>query len=59
MSVIISNRVAGMIKKGMTQAQVIAAKPTAEYEPMDGAASGLAATDSFIEDLYSSLTAAK
>ena len=57
MSVVIRDRVQGMIKKGMTQAQIIAAKPTAEYEPMYGATTGLGATDLFIEDLYSSLTA--
>jgi glyoxylase-like metal-dependent hydrolase (beta-lactamase superfamily II) len=57
MSVIIRDRVQGMIKKGMTVEQIIAAKPTAEYEPMYGAASGLASTDGFIKDLYNSLTA--
>src|SRR5438067_398698 len=57
MSVIIRNRVQDMIKKGMTLKQVQASKPTWDYEPLYGATSGLAATDSFIEDLYNSLTA--
>jgi hypothetical protein len=59
MSVILRDRVQDMIKKGMTLQQVQAAKPTAEYEPLYGATSGLAATDGFVEDLYNSLTAAK
>jgi len=57
MSVIIRNRVQDMIKKGMTLKHVQAARPTWDYEPLYGATSGLAATDSFIEDLYNSLTA--
>ncbi len=43
----------------MTLKQVQAAKPTWDYEPLYGATTGLAATDSFIEDLYNSLTAKK
>ena len=57
MSVLIRNRAQDMIKKGMTLKQIQAAKPTADYEPLYRATSGLAATDSFIEDLYNSLTA--
>jgi glyoxylase-like metal-dependent hydrolase (beta-lactamase superfamily II) len=57
MSVILRDRVQGMIKKGMTLKEVQTAKPTLEYEPMYGATSGLGATDDFIADLYSSLTA--
>jgi len=56
MSVVLRDRVQVMIKKGMTLKDVEAAKPTADYDPMYGAATGLAATDSFIEDLYRSLT---
>lgn len=59
MSVIVRDRVQGMIKKGMTLKEIQEAKPTAEYEPMYGATAGLAATNSFIEDLYGSLTAKK
>jgi len=59
MSVILRDRVQDMIKKGMTVKQVQAAKPTADYEPLYGATTGLGATDGFIQDLYSSLTAKK
>ena len=59
MSVILQKRVQEMINKGMTLKQVQAAKPTWDYEPLYGATTGLAATDSFIEDLYNSLTAKK
>jgi cyclase len=59
MSVILRDRVQAMIKKGMTLKEIQAAKPTAEYEPLYGATTGLGATDSFIEDLYNSLTAKK
>jgi glyoxylase-like metal-dependent hydrolase (beta-lactamase superfamily II) len=59
MSVIIRDRVQDMIKKGMTLQQVQTAKPTAEWDPLYGAPSGLAATDSFVEDLYQSLTTKK
>lgn len=57
MSVVLRDRVQAMIKKGMTLKDVQAAKPTAEYDPMYGATAGLGATNSFIEDLYASLTA--
>jgi glyoxylase-like metal-dependent hydrolase (beta-lactamase superfamily II) len=59
MSVIVRDRVQGMIKRGMTLKEIQEAKPTAEYEPMYGATTGLAATNSFLEDLYGSLTARK
>jgi cyclase len=55
MSVVIRDRVQVMIRKGMALKDVQTAKPTAEYDPMYGAATGLGATDSFIEDLYESL----
>ena len=58
MSILLRYRVQNMIDQGMTLEQVKAARPTLEYEPMYGATSGLGATDSFIEDLYYSLTAA-
>ncbi len=57
MSNILRYRVQNMIDQGMTLEQVKAAEPTREYEPLYGATSGLGATESFIEDLYSSLTA--
>jgi cyclase len=56
MSVVLRDRVQTMIQKGMALKDVQIAKPTAEYDPMYGAATGLGATDSFIEDLYGSLT---
>lgn len=59
MSVILRNRVQALIRKGMTLMEVQQAKPTADYEPMYGATTGLGATNSFIEDLYGSLTAQK
>jgi glyoxylase-like metal-dependent hydrolase (beta-lactamase superfamily II) len=59
MSVILRNRVQEMINKGMTLKQVQAAKPTWDYEPLYGSTTGLGATDSFVEDLYSSLTSKK
>ena len=59
MSIILQKRVQEMINKGMTLKQVQSSKPTWDYEPLYGAPTGLAATDSFIEDLYNSLTAKK
>jgi cyclase len=56
MSVVLRDRVQAMIQRGMALKDVQTAKPTAEYDPMYGAATGLGATDSFIEDLYGSLT---
>lgn len=57
MSVIVRDRVQNMITQGMTLKEVQQARPTADYEPMYGATTGLGATNSFIEDLYASLTA--
>lgn len=56
MSVILRDRVQALIRKGMTLMEVQQAKPTADYEPMYGATTGLGATNNFIEDLYGSLT---
>jgi cyclase len=55
MAVVLRDRMQGLIRKGLTLEQVKAAKPTREYDPMYGAASGLGATDSFVEDVYESL----
>jgi cyclase len=52
---IIRDRVEDMIKKGMTLQQVKAAKPTLDYDPRYGAASGPWTTDMFIEAVYNSL----
>lgn len=55
MSIIIRDRIQAMIQKGMTVEQVQAAKPTADYDPLYGAPSGLASTDGFVKDFYNSL----
>jgi cyclase len=55
MVTIIRDRVKDMIDKGMTLAQVKAAKPTADYDPRYGATSGPWTTDMFIEAVYATL----
>ena len=55
MLTIIRDRLAAMIKKGMTLDQVKSARPTMDYDPLYGAASGPAATDTFVEAAYKSL----
>jgi cyclase len=55
MAVILRDRIQELITKRLTLQQVIAAKPTLEYDPLYGASSGLGATDSFVEDVYQSL----
>ncbi len=55
MAVVLRGRIQDLIGKGLTLEQVKAARPTRDYDPLYGAASGLAATDSFIEDVYQSL----
>ena len=54
MVTIIRDRVQDLIKKGMTLDQVKAARPTRDYDPRYGAASGWT-TDMFIEAVYKSL----
>jgi cyclase len=56
MTAIIRDRVQDMIRKGMTLEQVKATKPTADYEPRYGAATGFWTTDMFIEAVYKSLS---
>lgn len=58
MVTIIRDRVADMIKKGMTLEQVKAASPTADYDPRYGAASASWTTDRFVEAVYRSLSPA-
>jgi cyclase len=58
MVVIIRDRIQDMVKKGMTVAQVKAAKPTLDYDFRYGAASGTWTTDRFIETVYNELKAA-
>jgi cyclase len=59
MVTIIRDRIADMIKKGMTLEQVKAAKPTRDYDPLYGATTGFWTTDMFVEAAYKSLTAKK
>jgi len=55
MMVIIRDRVKAMIAKGATSQQVIAARPTADYDTRFGAMSGPWTTNMFVEAVYSSL----
>ena len=55
MITIIGDRIRDMIGKGMTLAQVKAARPTRDYDPRYGAATGPWTTDSFIEAAYRDL----
>ena len=57
MVTIIRDRVQDLIKKGQTIDQVKAAKPTRDYDPRWGAATGAWTTDMFVEAVYKSLTA--
>lgn len=59
MAVILRDRIQDLIGRGLTLEQVKAARPTRDYDPLYGASSGLAATDSFIDDVYQSLTGRK
>jgi glyoxylase-like metal-dependent hydrolase (beta-lactamase superfamily II) len=59
MTTIIRDRVRDMIKKGMTLEQVKAAKPTSDYDPEYGAATGFWTTDMFVEAVYKSLSGKK
>jgi glyoxylase-like metal-dependent hydrolase (beta-lactamase superfamily II) len=57
MLIVIRDRVKDMIKKGMTLAQVKAAKPTMDYDPLFGREPG--ATSKLVEAVYRSLTEKK
>jgi cyclase len=59
MVTIIRDRIQTMIRKGMTLEQVKAARPTLDYDPQYGPASGSAAADRFVEAAYRSLAAKK
>jgi len=56
MLTIIGDRIKDMIKKGMTLKQVQAARPTRDYDPRWGAASGWWTTEMFVEAVYKSLS---
>jgi cyclase len=58
MVVMIRDRIQDMVKKGMTLAQVKAAKPTLDYDFRYGATTGAWTTDRFIETVYNELKAA-
>lgn len=52
---IVRDRIADLIGKGMTLNQVLAARPTRDYDPIYGATSGPWTTAMFIEAAYQSL----
>jgi len=55
MVTIVRDRVAAMIKKGMSLEQVKAARPTLDWEPRYGSATGPWTTAMFIEAVYQTL----
>jgi hypothetical protein len=54
---IIKDRIEAMLKKNMTLAQVKAARPTLDYDPLYGALTGPWTTDMFVEAAYKGLSA--
>jgi len=59
MVTIIRDRIQDMIKRDMTLAQIKAAKPTEDWDPRYGSATGSWTTDMFVEAIYRSLTQKK
>ena len=57
MVTIIRDRVADLVKKGLTLDQVKAAKPSRDYDGDYGATSGSWTTDMFIEAVYRTINA--
>jgi hypothetical protein len=57
MVTIIRDRVADLVKKGLTLDQVKAAKPSRDYDGDYGATSGAWTTDMFIEAVYRTINA--
>ena len=55
MVTIVRDRIAAMIKKGMTLEQVKAARPTLDYDSRYGATTGPWTTDMFVEAVFKSL----
>ena len=55
MVTIVRNRIAALKKRGQTLAQVQAARPTEDYDPLYGAESGDWTTAQFVEGVYSSI----
>jgi cyclase len=56
MVAIVRDRVEAMVKKGMTLAQVKAARPTRDYDPRYGSTTGEWTTDQFIEAVFTSVS---
>lgn len=56
MATIVRDRLKGMAEKGMTLAQVKAARPTLEFERSYGGATGPWTTDMFLEAAYAEMT---
>lgn len=56
MVTILRDRIQYMIKNGMTLAQIKAAKPTRDYDPVYGSTTGNWTTDMFVEAAYQSLS---
>jgi hypothetical protein len=56
MLTIIRDRVRDMIKRGMTQGQVLAARPTRDYDGIYGADSGAWTTTDFVKAMYTDLS---
>jgi glyoxylase-like metal-dependent hydrolase (beta-lactamase superfamily II) len=59
MLTIIRDRVQDGVSKGMTLAQIQAAKPTLEYDARWGSTGGLQTTDQFLEKIFNELKTAK
>jgi glyoxylase-like metal-dependent hydrolase (beta-lactamase superfamily II) len=59
MVTIIRDRILDLKNKGMTLEQVLAAKPTRDYDPRWGSTSGFWTTDMFVEAVYKSLNQKK
>jgi len=52
----VRDRLQDMIKRGLTLEQVKAARPTRDYDPIYGSATGNWTTDMFVEAAYRSLS---
>ncbi|HUN25730.1 MAG TPA: MBL fold metallo-hydrolase [Steroidobacteraceae bacterium] len=55
MVTIVRDRIADMIKRGMTLEQVEAARPTRDYDPRYGSSTGFWTTEKFVAAVYQSL----
>jgi hypothetical protein len=59
MMYIIRDRIQDMIDRGMTLAQVKAARPTRDYDGRYGSTTGSWTTDMFVEAVYANLSGKK